>query len=108
MINVASTSIVNRPGAPASSQNRPRAVACAERSASSIPGSVAIRSTIRNAVESDATAPEQRVLLPDRAEVRDALAAVGEHHREIADHPARIMTTTPLLDRRQAASTARA
>ena len=47
--------------------------------------------------------PEQRVLLPDRAEIRDALAAVGQHHREIDDHPAGIMTTTPLLDPRQPA-----
>jgi hypothetical protein len=45
--------------------------------------------------------PEQRLLLTDRAEVRDTFAAVGEHHREIADHPARVMTATPLLDRRQ-------
>jgi hypothetical protein len=45
--------------------------------------------------------PKQRVLLPDRTEIGDALAAVDEHHREIADHPARVMTATPLLDRRQ-------
>ena len=45
--------------------------------------------------------PEQRQLLTDRAEIRDALAAVDEHHREIADHPARVMTATPLLDRPQ-------
>src|SRR5271168_2933977 len=42
--------------------------------------------------------PEQRVLLADHTEVRDALAAVDEHHREIAEHPARVMTATPLLD----------
>jgi Transposase, Mutator family len=57
VINVASTSIVNRSGAPESSQNRSRAVACAERSAFSIPASNAIRATVRNAVESDATPP---------------------------------------------------
>jgi hypothetical protein len=28
--------------------------------------------------------PEQRVLLTDHTEVRDALAAIDEHHREIA------------------------
>ena len=44
---------------------------------------------------------EQRVLLSDRTELRDALAAVDQHHREIADHAARIMTATPLLDRSQ-------
>ena len=47
--------------------------------------------------------PEQRVLLPDRPEIRDALAAVGQHHREIGDHPAGIMTTTPPFDPRQPA-----
>ena len=30
-----------------------------------------------------------------------ALTSVGQHHREIADHPARVMTATPLLDRSQ-------
>ena len=32
--------------------------------------------------------PEQRVLLTDRTEDRHALAAVGQHHRKIAEHPA--------------------
>jgi hypothetical protein len=36
------------------------------------------------------------------AEVRHALPAIGEHHRQITDHPPRVMTTTPLLDARQA------
>jgi hypothetical protein len=40
-------------------------------------------------------------MITHRAEVRDALAAVGQHHRQIADHPAGIMSTTPLLDSRQ-------
>ena len=44
---------------------------------------------------------EQRVLITGRAQVRQALAAIGEHHREIADHPARVMTATPLLEPRQ-------
>ena len=59
VISVASTSIVNRPGAPRQlpELSRSRACACAERSPSSIPGVDAIRSTIRNAVESDATDP---------------------------------------------------
>src|ERR1039458_537456 len=42
--------------------------------------------------------PEQHLLLTDSTEVRDAFAAVGQHHREVADHPARVMTATPLLD----------
>jgi hypothetical protein len=56
-ISVASRSIVSRCGAPCCFQNRSRARACAARNASSRPGSDAIRSTIRNAVESDATGP---------------------------------------------------
>jgi len=36
-------------------------------------------------------------LLADRPEIRQALAAIGEHHRQIADHPAGIMTATTLL-----------
>jgi hypothetical protein len=57
VISVASISIVNRPGAPCNSQHRSRARACAARSASNSPGSDATRSTTRNAVESDATGP---------------------------------------------------
>ena len=57
VISVASMSIVKDSGAPCNSQNRPRARACAERNASNSPGSDATRSTTRNAVESDATAP---------------------------------------------------
>ena len=45
--------------------------------------------------------PEQRLLVAHRAEIRHALAAVGEHHRQITDHPARVMTATPLLQPRQ-------
>ena len=45
--------------------------------------------------------PEQRVLLANRAEVSDALAAIDQHHRQIADHSARVMTATPLLDHGQ-------
>ncbi len=33
---------------------------------------------------------EQRRLLADRAEVRERLAAVGEHYRQVADDAARI------------------
>jgi hypothetical protein len=40
-------------------------------------------------------------LLSYPGQFRDALAAIDEHHREIADHAARVMTTTPLLDRTQ-------
>ena len=57
VISVASMSIVKDSGAPCSSQNRALARACAPRTASNNPGVEAIRSTIRNAVESDATDP---------------------------------------------------
>jgi hypothetical protein len=53
----------------------------------------------RGRVRRDLT--EQGVLIADRAQVRDTLTTVGEHHREIAEHPARIMATTPLLARCQ-------
>ena len=46
--------------------------------------------------------PEQRLLVTHRPEVGHALAAVGEHHRQIADHPPRVMSATALLDRGQA------
>ena len=42
--------------------------------------------------------PEQRLLVAHRTEIRDALAAVSEHHRQIPNHPTRIMTTTALLE----------
>ena len=57
LISVASRSIVNRSGTPASSHARERARACAARSRSSPPGSRAIASITRNAVASEATAP---------------------------------------------------
>ncbi len=41
---------------------------------------------------------EQRLLLADRAEIGHALAAIGQHHRQVPDHPTRIMTTLPLLE----------
>ena len=53
----------------------------------------------RGRVRRDRT--EQHVLVADRPEIGHALPAVGEHHREIADHPARIMPPTPLLEPRQ-------
>jgi hypothetical protein len=59
VISVASTSIVNRSGAPDNSQNRSRACACAQRTPSSIPGVLAIRSIVLNAVESEATSPNR-------------------------------------------------
>jgi hypothetical protein len=79
---------------------RSRAAARAERNATSRAGSPAIRSISLNAVESDATGPEQRLLITDRAQVRQAVAAVGEHHREIADHPTRIMSLAALASAR--------
>ena len=50
--------------------------------------------------------PEQRLLLAQRAEVGQAVAAVGEHHREIADDTADVMATaaptqTAELDRQR-------
>jgi hypothetical protein len=45
--------------------------------------------------------PEQRVLVADRAEIGHTLPAIGEHHREIANHATRIMTTPTRLQHRK-------
>ena len=43
--------------------------------------------------------PEQGSLIADRSQVRQTVTAVGEHHRQITDHPATVMTagTQPRL-----------
>lgn len=45
---------------------------------------------------------EQRLLTADGGEIGHALAAVGKHHRQIPDHPSRIMPTPTLLHAGQA------
>lgn len=45
--------------------------------------------------------PEQRLLITHRAQVRQAVPAIGEHHREIPNHPTGIVTPTPLAHPRQ-------
>ena len=45
--------------------------------------------------------PEQRRLTGQHREVRDAPSAVGDHHRQIAENPAGIVTGTPLPGARQ-------
>jgi hypothetical protein len=47
--------------------------------------------------------PEQCLLVTDRAQVGQAIAAAGEHHREIPDHTAQVMTRPPLLEPSQLA-----
>ena len=42
---------------------------------------------------------EQRRLLADRAEVAKRLAAVGEHHGQVADYAARVVATLALAHR---------
>ena len=42
---------------------------------------------------------EQRQLIAQPAQVRDALAAVGEHHSEIAHHPPRVVPGAALAHR---------
>ena len=37
--------------------------------------------------------PEQRRLIAHRAQIGEAVAAVGEHHRQVTDHASRVMTT---------------
>jgi hypothetical protein len=46
--------------------------------------------------------PEQRVLVTQRADVGEAVSAVGEHHREIADHAAGIVPGPARLQALQA------
>ena len=96
-ISVASRSIVKRSGAPASFHTRARAAACAARSHSIASGSLAIWSITRNAVESDATAPNKSALIAEHGHVGQAVAAVGEHHRQIANHAPAVVTTRAQL-----------
>ncbi len=44
---------------------------------------------------------KQLRLIAQRAEVGDAVTLVGEHHRQVAQHMARIMATGPLTRARQ-------
>ena len=53
----------------------------------------------RRRVRRDGT--EQRLLIAHRPEIGHALAAVGQHHRQVPNHPARVMPTTSLLQARQ-------
>ena len=69
----------------ATARARARACAIASRSA------LAIASSTRQQVESDATGPNTRGLVSQRGDVADGLAAVGDHHRQIGQHPAGIM-----------------
>ena len=78
VIDVASTSIVNRRGARGQLQNRSRARACAARTpVPAIPAPTAIRSTIGSASSVQGHLAEQRLLLPDRGEIQDALTAMA-------------------------------
>ena len=40
--------------------------------------------------------PKQRLLIAERAQIGQAVAAVGEHHRQIADHAARVVAAVAL------------
>ena len=41
--------------------------------------------------------PEQHLLITERTKVRQAVPAVGEHHRQVADHAALVVARTPAL-----------
>ena len=66
------------------------------------PGRRAIRSETlkRGRVRRDR--PEQRVLITHRPEIGEAIAAVGEHHRQVAHHAPGIVPGLTLLQTRQA------
>jgi len=51
----------------------------------------------RNAVEVDATSPNS-LLIAQRAEVGQAVAAVGQHHRQIANDMPEVMPRPSLLE----------
>jgi hypothetical protein len=95
VIRVASTSIVNR----AVKLPEPRACPRVRR-----PNSLQQPRRRRDPVDhpkrgrARRNRPEQHVLISLRAEIGHTLAAIGEHHRHVPDHPARVMTATPLLD----------
>jgi hypothetical protein len=70
------------------------------------PPLVSERAVVRVASMSIVTAPAYRQASSSaRAHAasarRDALSAIRQHHRQIPNHPARILSPTPLLDRRQ-------
>jgi hypothetical protein len=78
-----------------------RARARASRSAPSSVGSAAIRSMTRKAVASEATGAEQRLLVAHGAQVGQAVAAVGQHHRQVPHDAARIVPAAPRAHPRQ-------
>jgi hypothetical protein len=94
--NVASRSIVRRFGAPASAHARSRARACADTQPVEPVGVAGdlIDHAKRGGVGGDR--PEQHLLVADRAQVGQAVTAVGEHHRQVADDPARVVAATSL------------
>jgi hypothetical protein len=53
----------------------------------------------RRRVRRDLT--EQRRLITDRPQVRETVAAIREHHREIPDHATGVMPSTPLSNVRE-------
>jgi hypothetical protein len=75
----------------------------AARSASSSAGSPAIASMTPNNRRVRGDLPEQRLLVAHRAQVGQAVAAVREHHRQIAHHPPRVVLAAPFAHRRQRA-----
>jgi hypothetical protein len=100
VISVASTSIVKDSGAPWRFQKRPRPRVRAAQPLEQLrlrrdPVDHPERRRIRGHYA------EQRLLVTHRAEVADALTAVGEHRRQITDHPARIVTPAALLQASQ-------
>jgi hypothetical protein len=71
--------------AQATSRAAERAPAIPARSASSIPSST------RRHVVSEATGPNTFGLINKGGDVADALSAIGDHHRDIGQYPARIV-----------------
>src|SRR5690242_9651350 len=82
--------VENHPPGCAPASQRARAVALAAR----IPASSRspIESTTRRVVETEATSPDSDDLTSERSKILNTPPAIGEHHRQIAEHPPRLMS----------------
>jgi hypothetical protein len=82
----------SRPASARSSRARSRACARASRTRASAASSTA--SSIRHVVAVDATGPDTVGWSRSTRQVTDRFAAVGEHRRQIGEHPSRVVTRT--------------
>ncbi len=101
MINVASMSITIRCGRAPAFQAFRRARARASRNAAEQRRIGSDRRDHPKGGRVGSDRAEQRLLLAHGAQVGQAVAAVGQHHRQVAHDAARIVPAAPLAHRRQ-------